>query len=93
MSKRGGWRGKRKRDDDQSSGGPGPGRKPDDDPMDMVPKAATASIGGIRTDDHDYAADDPNRDEFGAKDYRALLSIKGHRVCLFFKFIGLKVYL
>ena len=79
MSKRGGWRGKRKRDGDDpgSSHGPGPGRKPDDGPdMAMVPKAATASIGGIRTDDHDYGAEDPNRDEFGAKDYRSQLSIK-----------------
>lgn len=40
MSKRGGWRGKRKRDDDSGTAGPGPGRKPDDDPMDMVPKVA-----------------------------------------------------
>ena len=44
--------------------------------MDMVPKAATASIGGVRTDDHDYGGEDPNRDEFGAKDYRAQLVIK-----------------
>ena len=78
MSKRGGWRGKRKRDGDETAGhqGPGPGRKPDDDHMDLVPKAATASIGGIRTDDHDYGAEDPNRDEFGAKDYRSQLAIK-----------------
>ena len=43
MSKRGGWRGKRKRDDDSGTAGPGPGRKPDDDPMDMVPKVTSST--------------------------------------------------
>ena len=44
--------------------------------MAMMPKAASTQIGGIRTDDNDYDEDDDTRDEYGAKDVRALLSLK-----------------
>jgi len=74
MSRRGGWRGKRKRDEDD--GGRSSQQK-EDDPSAFMPKAASAAIGGVRSDDHEYDADDdPNRDEFGAKDVRSVLKIK-----------------
>jgi DNA excision repair protein ERCC-3 len=74
MSRRGGWRGKRKRDEDD--GGRSIQQK-EDDPSAFMPKAASAAIGGVRSDDHEYDADDdPNRDEFGAKDVRSVLKIK-----------------
>ena len=74
---RGGWgkKGKRQRDEDDNHGQGYKKHSNDNDEI-VMPKAASAQIGGIRSDDQEYDEDSALRDEFGAKDVRSLLQIK-----------------